>query len=318
MSASDPQSGWGLILAGGDGIRLRPLTRQIAGDERPKQFCPVLGSATLFEETRRRVALLVPADHIVAVVVRAHQRYYAPLLADVPSHCVAIQPANRGTASAILYGLLRLNAMAPSAPVAIFPSDHWVSDDAAFIAQVADAIQIVVAQPDTVILMGVHPDTEDADYGWIQPGPAIRGPWARKLYRVRAFWEKPSPTLAQALEATGCVWNSFVIVADPSALFALIQHAQPALFDAFSTIQSRLNTPREERSLRKLYRRLPMTDFSRQVLATQSGNLAVLTLQDVQWSDLGAPRRVMATLARIGMSAALAGSEMGKSRSYGL
>jgi mannose-1-phosphate guanylyltransferase len=51
MSESDTQPRWGLILARGDGTRLRPLTRRIAGDERPKQFCPVLSTETLLEQT---------------------------------------------------------------------------------------------------------------------------------------------------------------------------------------------------------------------------------------------------------------------------
>src|SRR5437016_8599056 len=110
MVAGGTQSRWALILAGGDGRRLRPLTRQIAGDDRPKQFCPVLGGETLLEQTRRRVAALAPSERVLVVVVRAHERFYAPLLADVPSRCVVIQPENRGTAPAILYGLLRLTA----------------------------------------------------------------------------------------------------------------------------------------------------------------------------------------------------------------
>src|SRR2546430_10443326 len=139
MVAGGTQSRWALILAGGDGRRLRPLTRQIAGDDRPKQFCPVLGGETLLEQTRRRVAALAPSERVLVVVVRAHERFYAPLLADVPSRCVVIQPENRGTAPAILYGLLRLTAMTPVAPVALFPSGHYVSDDAAFIAHVEGA-----------------------------------------------------------------------------------------------------------------------------------------------------------------------------------
>src|SRR5437773_2955466 len=153
MVAGGTQSRWALILAGGDGRRLRPLTRQIAGDDRPKQFCPVLGGETLLEQTRRRVAALAPSERVLVVVVRAHERFYAPLLADVPSRCVVIQPENRGTAPAILYGLLRLTAMTPVAPVALFPSDHYVSDDAAFIAHVEGATEAVRARPDLVVLL---------------------------------------------------------------------------------------------------------------------------------------------------------------------
>jgi mannose-1-phosphate guanylyltransferase len=300
MSESDTSSRWGLILAGGDGTRLRSLTRRIVQDERPKQFCPVLSKETLLEQTLRRAALLVSPDRTLAVVVRAHERFYAPLLADLPPRCMVIQPENRGTAPAILYGLLRLTSMAPGGPVAIFPSDHYVSDDAAFIAHVDGALQAVIARPDLVVLLGITPDSADVEYGWIEPGDPIMGssPW--DLRRVSQFWEKPSPRVAQTLRARGCLWNSFVMVAYPSALLTVIESAVPALFDAFAPVRSRLATPWEDDSLRRVYARLPSMDFSKQVLATCPTNLAVLALDGVGWNDLGAPRRVMATLARTG------------------
>ena len=66
---------WGVILAGGDGTRLRPLTELIAGDDRPKQFCPLLGGKTLLELTRQRVARAVPAEQTLFVVTRKHERF---------------------------------------------------------------------------------------------------------------------------------------------------------------------------------------------------------------------------------------------------
>src|SRR5262245_4743016 len=63
---------WALILAGGDGVRLRPLTRQIAGDDRPKQFCALLGGDTLLEQTRPRAHLLVEPSRVVSVEGRAN------------------------------------------------------------------------------------------------------------------------------------------------------------------------------------------------------------------------------------------------------
>src|SRR5712692_7678951 len=95
-------------------------------------------------------------------------------------------------------------------------SDHYVSNDAAFIAHVDGTLQAVIARPDLVVLLGITPDSADGEYGWIEPGDPVMGssPW--DLCRVRQFWEKPFPRVAQALRARGCLWNSFVMVAAPA------------------------------------------------------------------------------------------------------
>jgi len=126
---SETTNRWAVILAGGDGERLRPLTRLIAGDERPKQFCSFLDGETLLEQTRRRVAFSVPSSQTLIVVTEAHEPFYTSLLSDVPADRLIEQPANKGTASAILYSLLRLAAVAPTATVAFFPSDHHFFDE---------------------------------------------------------------------------------------------------------------------------------------------------------------------------------------------
>src|SRR6185312_5962577 len=73
-----PTPPWALLLAGGEGRRLRSLTRQIAGDPRPKQFCPIFDGETLLDRTRRRADLLTRLDHQVVVVRGPHEPYYAP------------------------------------------------------------------------------------------------------------------------------------------------------------------------------------------------------------------------------------------------
>jgi mannose-1-phosphate guanylyltransferase len=75
MADELPRAPWSLILAGGDGVRLRSLTRAITGEARPKQFCPLLDGETLLEHTRRRVDRLSPFDHQAIVVTRSHAAY---------------------------------------------------------------------------------------------------------------------------------------------------------------------------------------------------------------------------------------------------
>ena len=294
------RSRWGMILAGGDGTRLRSLTRRIAGDERPKQFCRLLGEKTLLEQTRQRAMCLLSPERTFTVVVRRHESFYAPLLGDVPSERVVVQPDNRGTAAAVLYGLLRLRAVAREASVAVFPSDHYISDDEAFMAHVESAFELVDAGPDRLVLLGVMPDAAEVGYGWIEPGKRIADLAWPDAYQVSRFSEKPTPTLAQTLLTKGCLWNSFVMVGDVAALLALIKEAVPDLVDSFGPVLSRLTTPWEDASVRQLYSRLRPTDFSRQVLAVLPASLSVLALRGVAWSDLGEPCRVMRTLARTG------------------
>ncbi len=294
---------WAVILAGGDGERLRPLTRLIAGDERPKQFCSFLGGETLLEQTRRRVALAVSPDQSLIAVTAAHEPFYATLLSELPPNQVITQPRNQGTAPAILYSLLRLAAVAPKASVAFFPSDHYFSDEERFMAHVASAFEGADLRPELITLLGIAPEEPEVDYGWIEPARRIPGQGASSFHRVRRFWEKPSLALASSLMARGCLWNSFVMVGRAQAFLRMICRAVPALYNKFALVKSALNTVQEESRIRALYSGLSSTNFSRDVLTKSAAELAVLPVSKVGWSDWGAPQRVLSTLAYVGVRA---------------
>jgi len=297
MRSRDRQR-WGLILAGGEGVRLRPLTRAIAGEECPKQFCAVLGPETLLERTRRRAALAIPPARTLMALTRRHERFYQPLVGGMPPHCTLVQPEDRGTAPAILYGLQRIAALAPTAAVAILPSDHWVADDRVFMSHVATAFAAVAARPDLVVLLGIAPERAETEYGWIEPAAPIP---RTELFRVSRFCEKPAPAVAATLLERGCLWNSFVIVAGVPALLLMIRHAAPVLDEAFASVAPALGTPAEPAAVRGLYCRLTASSFAADVLAVRPSNLAVLPVRGVQWSDWGHPARVLSTLAGLGI-----------------
>jgi mannose-1-phosphate guanylyltransferase len=290
-----------LILAGGDGLRLRPLTRLLTRDDRPKQFCPVMGDESLLAQTRRRAALLFPPEQTQIVLTRAHEPYYRDLVAGLPRSSPVLQPEGRGTAVAVLYALLRVARRTPESPVVILPSDHWVSDDVAFMAHVAAAVGAVEAHRELIVLLGIKPTRPEPEYGWIEPSEPVFGRW-RDLLRVRRFVEKPAPEVARALQKDGSLWNSFVVAGQVAALLALFDKALPSLLDSFLAVSASFDTPSEGTAIERLYRELPAADFSRDVLAAQPAMLAVLPVQDLLWDDLGNPSRALAARRRASLA----------------
>jgi mannose-1-phosphate guanylyltransferase len=87
--------------------------------------------------------------------------------------------------------------------VAFLPSDHYISDNARFMAHARAALDTARRRPDLVILLGLEPESPEVEYGWIESADRI--PDSRRLFRVRRFWEKPNQRLAQVLMLRGCL-----------------------------------------------------------------------------------------------------------------
>lgn len=296
-----------MVLAGGEGVRLRPLVRQALGEDRPKQYVKLLGSRSLLRQTLDRVALGFSAERTVVVTVRQHTAYIGEEFAgsSQPPYVLA-QPDDRGTAAGILYASHWIARRDPAATVAIFPSDHFILGEATFMAHVADVARSLARHPDRVVLLGAPPISPEGEYGWIEPGSPIDGDDG-VVSTVRRFWEKPTEARVQMCLTTGCLWNTAIVVARVEALLRLGAQALPEMSARLARIQRFLDSEGEAAAVHQAYALMSKASFSRAVLEPHPERLGVSRLSRVTWCDLGSPRRVQDVLARMRVRPAWAG-----------
>ncbi len=289
---------WAVVLAGGDGKRLLPVTRRLTGEDRPKQFCALDGNTTLLRQTLDRISGLVEPHRALVVLTRAHERYYREQLSEMPPSRLLVQPQNKGTTAAIVYSLMRVRAADARAVVAILPSDHHFQNVARFRRHLDRAFALAEAGSGRVILLGIVAANPDASYGWIEPGLALQARRCVGISRVLRFWEKPSNAQAAELMQHGCLWNSFVMVGRVDAYLALARKARPDLYSRFQVLERWLFTASEDAVLAELYDSISASGFSEDVLAANPRRLAVLRSDGLGWTDVGEPARLMSVLSR--------------------
>ena len=290
---------WAVILAGGEGMRLRPLVRQVSGADRPKQYVRLLGSRTLLGQTLDRVSLAVPEERTLVVTVRRHAGYIAEEFAGGARPRILAQPLDRGTAAGVLYPAHWIAWRNPEATVAIFPSDHFMLGDTAFMAHVAEVTDWVEKHPDRLVLLAAQPTSPEVEYGWIEPDEALGELSTGTVRAVRQFWEKPSVARARACLGAGHLWNTSVLVGKVATLVQTGWRALPELSDRLAHVEPFVGTPEEADAVRQAYELMPRANFSKNVLEVCPDALAVSRLPRIVWSDLGSPHRVMEAVTRM-------------------
>ena len=290
---------WAVVLAGGEGMRLRSLVRQVLGADRPKQYARLLGPHSLLRQTLDRVSLAVSAERTLVVTVRQHAGYIAEEFAGAVRPRILAQPLDRGTAAGVLYPAHWIAWRNPEATVAVFPSDHFLLGDMSFMAHVAEVAAWVEQNPERLVLLGAPPTSPEVEYGWIEPGESLGELSTGAVRGVKQFWEKPSLARASAFVKAGHLWNTSVVVAKVATLVQVGWHALPELSDRLAHIEPVVGTPHEADAVRQAYELMSRANFSRHVLERCPDGLAVSRLPDVVWSDLGSPDRVMKVLTRM-------------------
>lgn len=291
---------WSVVLAGGDGTRLRALTTRPCGTAVPKQFCSLQGGRTLLEDAVARAAGVVDRGRVCAIVAQQHREWWPALLAGMPTKNIFVQPRNRGTAIGVLYSVLHVLALDPNAKLLLLPADHYVREEPILRQSLRIALTRLARDPSTPVLLGLVPDEVDADLGYILPGKT--DPLGGRF--VGRFVEKPSAQVAKQIIDAGGLWNAFIIAASAQSLLNLYLQRFGSIVMEMQVIMNRaanagLPPASGWAALTEMYERLPDIDFSRHILEGREANLRVVRVPACGWSDLGTPKRVGDTLRRL-------------------
>jgi mannose-1-phosphate guanylyltransferase len=297
MSQTQERKLWGIVLAAGEGTRVRNFLAQLCGGRGIKQFCAVIGRRSMLEHTLARVERLIPRERILIVVSTEHREEVSAQLACWPTENVVFQPRNRDTAPGILLPLAHLSHREPFATVAIFPSDHFILAEDRFMASVRQAVAETHRFPRKLILLGMTPSGIDDGYGWIEPGEPAEGGETRSVLQ---FWEKPSPLQARLLLRRGALWNTFVCVSLANTLWEMSRQVVPDLYEDFMHIRRALHNSHAPLVTDTVYRMIPPVNFSTAICQPLASRLRVLPVPDVGWSDWGSVERICASLERMG------------------
>ncbi len=290
----DAAETWAVVLAGGDGRRLRALTTTREGLIVPKQYCSLGRSSCLLQDALRRAEAVALPSHIGTVVAAQHRRWWEVAAAGVPAANLFVQPRNKGTAHGILLSLLSLERINPNARMTLLPADHHFREETTIARMLRVGLNLASADLEATYLLGAEPDAPDAEFGYILPAERVRD----KTAAITGFAEKPAPDYARELISLGALWNLFILIGTVRSLLDLYteKYSRVVVQMRHALAQQAAG---DRQSLADLYDRLESVDFSHDILEVQATRLRVLRVPNCGWTDLGTPQRVHTTLRNL-------------------
>lgn len=279
--AADFSHAYAVIMAGGGGTRLWPLSRK----DKPKQLLPLIGQETLFQSTVARLKELFPPERILVVTVEEQALEMKQQAPELPEENYLIEPAPRGTASVVGLAAMVLQKRDPQASMAILPSDHFIRNVDLFHYLLKAAFD--VAADNYLVTLGITPTMPSTAYGYIQQGTPLKGEYKYPVYTVQSFREKPNEeTAQQLLRMGGHSWNSGMFIWRADAIMGEIHRQMPALGKALDEIGADWDSPKREDALKKIWPSLKNETVDYGIME-KAEKVAVLPAGGLGWSDVG-------------------------------
>ena len=265
---------WALIMAGGQGTRLWPLSRK----KLPKPLLKLVpGSSTLLEETIKRIDSLASKNHIWVIGNEEHLKGLKRFARFVPSSQIIGEPAPRNTLATVALGAWLISKRDPRALILVLPADHWIGNSAAFARTVKIAAQIA-KRTSSFSIFGVKPHFPSTSYGYLRAGKKV----SSSVYELKQFVEKPSGERAEAFFKTGkFFWHAGIFLAPAEVILNSVKRYLPAV----SRVLSKISIRNGKIIPPKSFKALPNISFDYAVLERLKN--AYLVSCNFEWCDLG-------------------------------
>jgi mannose-1-phosphate guanylyltransferase len=268
-----------VILSGGAGTRLWPLSTEI----RPKQFLALVGDGTMFQMTLQRTACSDVFQSPLIVGSAAHADLIQQQLAEigVVPEAVILEPVARNTAPAV--ALAALAAGAGDTPILVMPSDHVISDVAAFLEAVLTALP--AAEQGWLVTFGIEPHAPETGYGYIAVSKESVADG--RVYKASGFIEKPDRAWAiEMVEGGDHVWNAGIFLFRADAYLMALQRSAPEmLIDVETSFDNAMRDGRIISPGRTAFENIKSDSIDYAVME-KADNVAVVPVR-CGWSDIG-------------------------------
>jgi len=272
---------YAVIMAGGGGTRLWPLSRR----KRPKQMLSLFDERTLFQTSVQRLEGVFPPERILVVTVSEQAEELHQQTPDVPEKNFLLEPMPRGTASVVGLAAVALQERDPNAVMAVLTADHYIGNESHFRDLLVSAHE--VAQDGYLVTLGIEPTFPATGFGYIQRGAKLGAYRGMDVYRVSQFKEKPVEDEARAMIATADhSWNSGMFVWKVEKILAEFKCQMPKLADALEAIALSWHTPDKDTVLKRVWPSIQPETIDYGIMEHAS-SVVVIPAAGLEWSDVG-------------------------------
>ncbi len=274
---------YAVIMAGGTGKRLWPLSRQ----KHPKQVLKLLDGQTLLRCCYERLAPIFDTKNIIVLTNADYVHVVRKNLPELPPNNVIAEPAVRDTSGAIGLVSTVLTKHDPDATIAVVTADQMIKPVDVLQQAIKDALVFVNNNPDDMITFGIKPTFASTGLGYIKCNNAREYPGCKnKIYSVEAFKEKPDEKTAKEYLNTGqYFWNSGMFVWKAKTILANLQKFLPEATEPLARIQADWGSPNQQKTLQEWFVKLPKISIDFAVME-KADKVHAIKL-DCRWLDLG-------------------------------